>query len=69
MKLSVVIPAYNEINTILEIVRRVRAVAMSRLQIILFDRFIPFFIKIEKFIKIPFGLSLFVVCKKEHKKC
>lgn len=37
---------------------------LSYWQIILFDKFVPFFERLEKFLKIPIGLSLMVVAKK-----
>lgn len=37
---------------------------MSKFQIVVLDKFIPFFAIIEKRVKIPFGLSLVFICKK-----
>jgi SAM-dependent methyltransferase len=38
---------------------------MSSFQVGILDKFIPFFAKAEEMIKIPFGLSLIVICRKK----
>lgn len=38
---------------------------MNRVQISLLDRLIPVFVQLEKKVKIPFGLSLVIVCQKK----
>lgn len=38
---------------------------ISSFQINILDKFIPFFSKIEKRFKIPFGLSLIIICRKK----
>lgn len=45
--------------------RILRKKLISSFQVKLLDKFIPFFAEIEKRVKIPFGLALMVICKKE----
>lgn len=45
--------------------RILRRKLISSSQVKVLDKFIPFFAKIEKKVKIPFGLSLIAICKKE----
>jgi len=45
--------------------RILRKRLISSFQVKLLDKFIPFFAELEKKVKIPFGLSLMVICKKE----
>lgn len=45
--------------------RIIRQKLMSSLQASAFDKFIPLIAKVERRVKIPFGLSLVVICKKE----
>ena len=45
--------------------RILRKKLISSFQVKLLDKFIPFFAELEKRVKIPFGLALMVVCKKE----
>lgn len=45
--------------------RILRKKLISSFQVKLLDKFIPFFAEMEKRVKIPFGLALMVICKKE----
>ena len=45
--------------------RILRKKLISSFQVKLLDKFIPFFAELEKRVKIPFGLSLMVICKKK----
>jgi len=58
---------YNFISTIGWFVngRILRRKLISSTQVKILDRLIPFFAEIEKRVKIPFGLSLIAICKKE----
>ncbi len=58
---------YNFISTIGWFVngRILKRKLMSSTQVKILDRLIPFFAEIEKRVKIPFGLSLIAICKKE----